>query len=39
VLDSEIDDAGLKLLNFVSPIGNKSESAGVINYRMAKATT
>jgi integrase len=39
VLDSEIDDAGHKLLNFVSPIGNKSESAGVFNLRMAKATT
>ena len=39
VLDSEIDDAGLKLLNFISPIGNKSESAGVISLRMAKATT
>jgi len=25
VLDSEIDDAGIKLLNFVSPIGNKSD--------------
>lgn len=25
VLDSEIDDAGIKLLNFVSPMGNKSD--------------
>jgi hypothetical protein len=39
VLDSEIDDAGHKLLNFVSPIGNKSESAGVVDNRMANATT
>jgi integrase len=39
VLDSEIDDAGHKLLNFISPIGNKSEDAGVIYNRMAKATT
>jgi hypothetical protein len=39
VLDSEIDDAGHKLLNFITPIGNKSESSGVLNLRMAKATT
>jgi hypothetical protein len=26
VLDSEIDEAGIKLLNFVSPIGNKSSA-------------
>ena len=39
VLDSEIDDVGHKLLNFIAPVGNKSERSMVINPRMAKATT
>jgi hypothetical protein len=30
VLDSEIDDAGDKLFNFLNPIGNKSATNSVL---------